>query len=214
MIGRLVKINPKRPQQKKIEEAAEIIRKGGVVIFPTDTVYGIGAGIFNKKAITRIYKIKGRDRKKSLVLFINSKKDLDKFTERIPEKGYRFIKEFWPGPLTLIFKASKKIPFGLKDKRGTIGVRIPGHAVARGLVGAAGPLATTSANVSGCKSARKIKDISKKLFAAVDVVIDGGSTPVGKESTVLDLTQKPFKVLREGAVRIKYSSSFVVHSAS
>ncbi|PIZ16017.1 threonylcarbamoyl-AMP synthase, partial [Candidatus Desantisbacteria bacterium CG_4_10_14_0_8_um_filter_39_17] len=196
------KINSKKPERKKIEDAAAIVRKGGVIIFPTDTVYGIGASAFNSRAVNRIYKIKGRERKKPLILFIKYKKDLHKFVAKIPGKSYKFIKKFWPGPLTLIFKSSKK---------GTIGIRIPKHPVPLALVGAAGPMATTSANISGYKSARKIGNISKKLLKRVDLVIDGGSASAGKESTILDLTQKPFRVLREGVAKINEKNIICLH---
>lgn len=206
---KIVEISPQKPDKKKIKEAAEIIKKGGVVIFPTDTVYGIGASAFNAEAANRIYKIKGREKKKPLILFIGYKKDLHNFVTGVTEKGYGFVKKFWPGPLTLIFKTSKKIPPWLKDERGTMGVRIPDHPVPLALVRNSGPMATTSANISGYKSAKKTGNIPKRLLEEVDLVMDGGSVPVGKESTILDLTREPFMVLRKGAIPIRNEKNTV-----
>lgn len=190
-------------EKDKIKEVAGIIKKGGIVIFPTDTVYGIGASAFNQNAVKRIYKIKGRQKKKPLILFIRHKKEISRFIKKIPKNSYNLIKKYWPGSLTLIFNAKKNVPSWLKDKRSTIGVRIPDNPIALAIVESAGPLATTSANISGKKSPVKIKDIPVRLLKKVDLVIDGGPAKIGRESTVLDLTEEPFKVLRKGAIKIK-----------
>ena len=197
-------INSKNPEKKKVGKAAGIIRKGGVVIFPTDTVYGIGARADRKVSVGRIFRIKGRAGNKPLILFIINKRDLNIYIKCIPAGAKKIIARFWPGALTMVFKAGRGIRFPVKDRRGTVGIRMPDHRFLLAVLKKAGvPFATTSANISGQKSPTSVKDIPETMLNKADLVIDGGRTSKGKASTVLDLTAEPFRVLREGAVSLK-----------
>lgn len=199
-----IHINSNRPEKEKVRKAAEIIRNGGIVIFPTDTVYGIGARADRARSLYRVYYIKKREKKKPFILFIRNKNELKRFARGIPGDARGIIRKFWPGAITLVFRASAKVKAPVRDSRGTVGIRIPGNIVMLRVLGAAGvPFATTSANISGQRSPVKISDIPLSMLAKADLVIDGGKCPAGKPSTVLDLTVKPFRMLREGAVSLK-----------
>ena len=186
-----------------ILDITSMIRSGGLIIFPTDTVYGVGADAFNKRSVGRIYKLKKRNAKKSLILFLYKKSDLRKFIKEIPKGANELIDKFWPGPLTLIFKATKYTPGSVRSGD-TVAIRIPDCKPLLRIMKKAGVLlATTSANISGNKNVLSIKEMPLRLLMGVDAVFDGGFISKGKESTIVDLTQKPFKVLREGAVSSK-----------
>ncbi len=178
-------------------EIIEILKKGGIIAFPTDTVYGIGADAQNKIAVKKIYDLKGRDYRKPLILFIHDKKELGKYVKEIPAGAKRLIDEFWPGALTLIFKAKEECPIKAED--GTIGIRIPNNKeILKILKVYKNPLATTSANPSGEAPPRSAKEIKLK----VDYVINGGKTKYNLPSTVLKVSEKPFKILRRGRVGV------------
>jgi L-threonylcarbamoyladenylate synthase len=193
-------INLKKIDKDNILDITNTIRTGGLIIFPTDTVYGVGADVFNKRSADRIYKLKKRSARKSLILFLYKKSDLRKFVKEIPKGANQLIDKFWPGPLTLIFKATKYAPGSVRSND-TVAIRIPDCKPLLRIMKKAGVLlATTSANISGNKSALSVKEMPLRLLMGVDTVFDGGTISKGKESTIVDLTQKPFKVLREGAI--------------
>lgn len=190
-MGRVLKIDRLRPQRKSIDEAVEVLRSGGIVILPTDTVYGIAASPEHAGAMNRIYKLKSRSLRKPLVRLIASERDLKDIVPPSPLVR-SFIRKFWPGPLTLIFK---------KSKGKTVGYRVPEHKVALGILRKTGPLAVTSANISGGKSISSIREMESWLLDRVDLVVDAGDCPLKRESTVLDVTSVPFRILRKGAVK-------------
>ena len=179
------------------------LRSGAVIIFPTETVYGIGASVFSLSGIQRIYKLKGRHGRKPLALLVPSLKAAAPLVETIPKEAERLAKRFWPGPLTLVFKASalgRLVTGGL----GTIGVRIPDHPIALALLKKVGiPLATTSVNRSGQKPAISGKTAAALFGAHVEWVIDGGVCRVKEASSVIDLSHFPFTVIRDGAISKK-----------
>ena len=190
-MGKIIKINSRRPQRKRIEEAVRLLKRGGLVIFPTDTVYGLGASIRFPRAIRKIYRIKRRSGKKPLVFLIGFKKDIGKFTGRLSNEAKKLIRNFWPGPLTLLFTSRKYK---------TIALRIPDHRIALSLIRRAGPLAVTSANLSGRKESVTLRGVENQLLQEADLSIDGGKAPLGRVSTVLDVTKRP-KVVREGCIK-------------
>lgn len=192
--------------KEKIKQAALMIKKGGIVIFPTDTVYGIGCSIKSEKAIKRIYNIKSRQSKKPLIVFIRYKKELKDFAESIPGDARKFINKFWPGKLTLIFKAKKNLKKWQKSDSSTIGIRIPDNPITLAIIKASGPMLTTSANFSGNKSTGNFCDIPKEFISKVDLAIECDQKGKSFESTVVDVSVKPFKILRQGAVRVKLIS--------
>lgn len=184
------------------EKTAAVIRAGGVVAFPTDTVYGIGVSAFNKKAIEKIYKVKGRSQLKAIPILIGEVEDLDQITSPIPFSIHRIIDTFWPGALTLILPLLPELPDNLSPAT-TIGLRLPDHDQVRNLLRETGPLAATSANLSGEKSALTADDVLEQLEGRIDLILDGGPVPGGQASTVLDCTQEKLKVLREGPVSLE-----------
>ena len=181
----------KNPQHTQITTAGQIVKKGGVIIFPTDTVYGLGCAAEDKKAIARIYRLKKRGGHKPLPVLIPSLAAADRMGARLNRQGKILVKKFWPGPLTLVV--------GTKSGK-TIGLRIPKQKLSLSLLRKTGPLATTSANLSGRPSARSLAEIPVALRNAVDLVIDGGDCPLSIESSVVDATGDEVKILREGYI--------------
>jgi L-threonylcarbamoyladenylate synthase len=184
------------------EDAAlcvEVLRAGGVVVFPTDTVYGIGCNAFNPVSIARVYELKGRDYAKPLPIFMAEVRQLSLVADEIPKEAQRLMESFWPGALTLVFKTARLALHASRGKS-TIAVRIPDHGVARQLLDALYlPLAVTSAYLSG-ENAPKTAAAVKKIFEGrVDIIVDG-NCPGGRESSVVDASHFPFTVLREGAI--------------
>jgi L-threonylcarbamoyladenylate synthase len=198
---RCLKIDPERLDTEDTAEAVRILREGGVIAFPTETFYGLGADARNEAAVEKIFRIKGRDFRNPLPLIVANENDLIPLVEEIPDAARLLMKRFWPGPLTLVFRASSSIPPRLTADTGKIGIRVSSHPVARLLAGMlGGPLTATSANLSGgpeCSSAEAVMEALRDL---PDAVIDGGATPGGKGSTILDVTVSPPRVLREGAI--------------
>jgi len=180
--------------------AAAALQSGGVVIFPTETVYGIGTSVFSRSGIRRIYELKGRQGRKPLAILVHSLSAARPLVEVIPPEAERLAKRFWPGPLTLVLSAS---PLGCLVTGGlpTIGIRIPDHPVALAILKKVGiPLATTSVNRSGQKPAVSGSTAAKLFGSHVDYLIDGGTCRVRTASSVIDLSHYPFTVIREGAI--------------
>jgi L-threonylcarbamoyladenylate synthase len=184
----------KNPHQTPTTTAGQIIKKGGVIIFPTDTVYGLGCGAGNKKAIARIYRLKKRGGHKPLPVLISSLAAAAGTGARMSRLAKILAGKFWPGPLTIVVGTGRGK---------TVGLRIPAHKLALSLLRKTGPLATTSVNLSGRPSARKMEEIPTALLKAVDLVIDGGECPLRVESTVVDATGPEAKILREGYISKK-----------
>jgi len=182
---------------------ASDLHAGAVIIFPTETVYGIGTSVFSLTGIQRIYKLKGRHGRKPLALLVPSLKAAAPLVETIPKEAERLAERFWPGPLTLVFKASalgRLVTGGLA----TIGVRIPDHPIALALLKKVGiPLATTSVNRSGQKPALSGKAAAALFGAHVEWMLDGGVCRVKEASSVIDLSHFPFTVIRDGAISKK-----------
>ena len=199
---KIIKIDPDEPQEETIEEAARIIKDGGLVALPTETVYGLGTDALNEEAVKKIFEIKGRPLDKPLSILIGRKEKLIKYVQEIPKAAEILIAKFWPGPLTLIFKASSFIPDIVRGRNNTIGIRMPDCKIARKIIQASGvPLACPSANLSGKPSPTKAFEVAKGLRERIDLILDGGETKIGVESTVLDLTTSPPSILREKALK-------------
>jgi L-threonylcarbamoyladenylate synthase len=179
--------------------AAAVIEAGGVIAFPTDTVYGIGVSPFDKKALEKIYLVKGRSHLKAIPILIADVEDLDLITPQLSPAGDRLINKFWPGALTLILPLLPDLPKNLSPTP-TVGLRIPDHAVVRDLLRQTGPLATTSANLSGEPSALTGEGVLQQLDGRIDLVLNGGPAPGGTASTVLDCSRENPVILREGPI--------------
>lgn len=185
-----------------IPRALEILKAGGLVAFPTDTVYGVGALAFDEKAVESIYAAKDRPVEKAIPVLIGDPDDLEKVGIHIPASAYKLASRFWPGPLTILVPKRADLPESVSATP-TVGVRVPDHVVARALLRAAGPMAVTSANISGGQSPVSAEEVYEQLDGRIDLIINGGKTPGRVPSTLVDCTASELKVLREGPISLK-----------
>ena len=183
-----------------VEEGARIIRNGGLVVFPTETVYGLGANAFDEKAVQSIFKAKGRPQDNPLIVHISSLQQVDEIAVDVPDAFYRLAERFMPGPLTVILKKSDKIPYVVTAGGDTVGVRMPDNVYARQLIAESFPLAAPSANRSKHISPTTAQHVFEDLDGEVELILDDGPCRVGIESTVLDMTSDVPTILRPGAV--------------
>ncbi len=189
------------PDPEGITQAKEIILNGGVIAFPTETFYGLGADAYNEKALQRIFEIKGREKDKPLLLLLADISWLAPLVKRIPPLATRLMEKFWPGPLTLIFEAQAHLSPLITAGTGKVGLRISSNSLTLNLVQAVGrPITGTSANLSGKPSLSTVQEVSTVLRNAVDAILDGGRTTGGLGSTVLDITGPVPVLIREGAI--------------
>ena len=197
----LLKIDPEKPDAEKLAEAVRVLCEGGVVAFPTETFYGLGADARNEAAVEKIFRIKGRNFRNPLPVIVADDGELIPLVEEIPATATILMQTFWPGPLTLIFRAAPSVSSRLTGGTGKIGIRVSSHPIARFLAaGLAGPLTATSANPSGGPECSSADAVIRTLGDLPDAVIDGGATPGGAGSTILDVTVFPPRILREGAI--------------
>ena len=185
----------------EIQTALEILQNGGIVAFPTDTVYGLGALAFDNDAINSIYKAKDRPIEKAIPILIGDLSDLDQVASDIPNMALRFAARFWPGPLTCIVPKKLTLPLAV-SATSTIAVRIPDHKDARALLRLAGPMAVTSANISGGTNPTSAQEVYQQLNGRIPLILDGGSTKGGVPSTLVDCTGKIPVILREGPISL------------
>lgn len=184
-----------------IKEASKIIKAGGIVVFPTETVYGIGANALNDEAVRRIFIAKGREQDNPLILHISDIDMLDQIAENITETEYKLMNAFWPGPFTIILSKKKGIASVATCNGNTVGVRMPSNEIARLIIRESGvPIAAPSANISGKPSGTNIADIFAELSDKVDYIVDGGETDIGIESTVVRVVENEVKILRPGKI--------------
>jgi L-threonylcarbamoyladenylate synthase len=197
----LLKIDPENPNEEKLAEAIRILIGGGIAAFPTETFYGLGADARNEAAVEKIFRIKGREFRNPIALIVADDREVSPLVEEIPATAKILMQRFWPGPLTLIFRAAPSVSSRLTAGTGKIGIRVSTHPIARFLAaGLAGPLTATSANLSGGPECSSADAVIRTLGDLPDAVIDGGPTPGGAVSTILDVTVSPPQILREGAI--------------
>lgn len=188
----------------QIEEAAYAIKEGKLVVFPTETVYGLGANALDKVSVKKIYEAKGRPSDNPLIVHIKNEKDLKFLTREVPEMAEKLIKGFWPGPLTLILKKSNLVPSETTGNLDTVAIRFPSNKIAQCLIEKAGvPIAAPSANSSGKISGTTLDMCIKDLNGKVDYIIGGDDSEAGLESTVLDCTVEPYCILRPGVITLE-----------
>ena len=181
--------------------AAEVLKRGGLVAVPTDTVYGLAGNGLDAKAVSKIYEIKGRTAVKPLILLIPDIDFAELVCAEIPEAARRLAKEFWPGPLTLVLPRSGAVPDIVTASGNTVGIRSPDHPKTLELLRLAGvPAAAPSANISGMPSPISAEDVMAYFDGKIDCIIDGGKCALGLESTIIDLTVQPYGILRQGAL--------------
>ena len=200
----LLKVNPHRPEKAKVQIAAEIIKKGGLVAFPTETVYGLGADALNPKAVLSLFEAKKRPLDNPPIIHVANADDVHKLAKRVPPEAELLMKRFWPGPLTLVLERSDAIPDVTVAGLDTVAIRMPKHKVALALIRESGvPIAAPSANLAGKPSPTTAQHVLDDLNGRIDAILDGGATNVGVESTVLDLSVSPPQVLRPGGTTLE-----------
>ncbi|OYT48741.1 MAG: threonylcarbamoyl-AMP synthase [Desulfurococcales archaeon ex4484_42] len=201
---RVVKVDPINPDVGLLRNIAEVIRSGGLVVFPTETVYGLGANAYDAKAVIKIFKAKERPIDNPLIVHINSINQLVNLTSEQPEEVFIIAKKFWPGPITVVLPKSKKVPKEVTAGLPTIAIRMPAHPVALKLIELSGvPIAAPSANLSGKPSPTTSEHVIRDMYGRVDIIIDAGETLFGIESTIIDLTHRPPVLLRPGAIPVE-----------
>lgn len=195
----MLKVNPEEPDTAKIQIAANIIQKGGLVAFPTETVYGLGADALNPLAVSALFKAKKRPLDNPPIVHVYRIKDVHNLVHVLPEKANFLMKKFWPGPLTIIFKRSTKVPDVTVAGLDTIAIRMPSHPIALALIKQSHcSIAAPSANLAGRPSPTTAKHVFEDLNGRIDAIIDGGPTEIGIESTVIDISVNPPILLRPG----------------
>jgi L-threonylcarbamoyladenylate synthase len=200
----VLKVDSHHPDKDKIRIAADLIKNGGLVAFPTETVYGLGANALNAEAVLALFKAKNRPLDNPPIVHVCDFKDLYTLAEEVPDEAQRLMEVFWPGPLTLVFRRSKIVPQVTVAGLDTIAIRMPRHNVALALIRKSGcPISAPSANLAGKPSPTLAKHVLDDLSGRIDAVLDAGPTRVGVESTVLDLTVDPPQILRPGGTPIE-----------
>ena len=195
------KINSQKPEAGIIAEAAGVIERGGVIVFPTRCLYGLGADAMDPEAVQRIIEIKQRPHDNPILVLIHSEKQLEMLVGKIPPAAGAIMAEFWPGRVTLVFEARDTLPGLLTAQTGKIGVRLPGHPVAAAILKQAkGPVTGTSANISGRPGCNRLGDMDPPIVEHLDLILDAGTLQGGVGSTVVDVTDEPPRILREGQV--------------
>lgn len=203
MVTKIITIDHKRIQDDILKEAGQVIKEGGLVAFPTETVYGLGGDALNRDSSGKIYKAKGRPSDNPLIVHISKMEDLALIVKEIPEAAYRLAEEFWPGPLTMIFHKSDLVPKETTGGLNTVAVRMPSHPVAQKFIEyAGGYVAAPSANVSGRPSPTRAKYVIEDMDGKIDMILDGDGIEIGLESTIVDLTGQVPMILRPGYITL------------
>ena len=203
METKVITIDHKNIDEAVLQEAGRIIREGGLVAFPTETVYGLGGDALNKESSRKIYEAKGRPSDNPLIIHISKMEDLGAIVEEIPEAVYELAEAFWPGPLTIIMKKSDKVPKETTGGLNTVAVRMPSHPVAAKFIEyAGGYVAAPSANVSGRPSPTRAKYVVEDMTGRIDMILDGDGIDIGLESTIVDMTGVVPMILRPGYVTL------------
>ncbi|MCI7812070.1 MAG: L-threonylcarbamoyladenylate synthase [Lachnospiraceae bacterium] len=209
METKIVRISEDHEEQW-VKEAGQILKNGGLVAFPTETVYGLGANALDEKAAAKIYAAKGRPSDNPLIVHIADFSDLEKIVEKVPEEAVKLAKAFWPGPLTMIMRKNDKVPYGTTGGLETVAVRMPSDEVAQKLIRSGGGyIAAPSANTSGRPSPTSAAHVIEDLNGKIDMILDGGSVGIGLESTIIDLSEDVPTILRPGFITQKMMSDII-----
>ena len=193
-----------------VRDAAAILRRGGLLGIPTETVYGLGADALNEDAVRRIYEAKGRPQDNPLIIHVPSADWLERYCQNVPPAAYRLAERFWPGPLTMILPRRDIVPLRTTGGLETVGVRCPDHPVTLAIIEAAGvPVAAPSGNTSGRPSPTTAQHMMEDMMGRIDGIVDGGPCAVGVESTIVDLTGDEPVILREGGIPAQELLDFI-----
>ncbi len=201
---RVIKVDPLSPEEWSLKEAAEVIRRGGLVVFPTETVYGLGANALDREAVIKIFEAKNRPMDNPLIVHVCELDEFEMLARSLPEEAYRIAEKLWPGPVTLVVWRSEVVPSEVTAGLPKVAIRMPSHPVASNLIRHSGvPIAAPSANLAGRPSPTTAQHVIQDLYGRVDLIIDGGETLLGVESTIIDLTAKPPELLRPGPIPVE-----------
>ncbi|MCI0706916.1 MAG: threonylcarbamoyl-AMP synthase [Ignavibacteriae bacterium] len=201
---KIFSVNPEHVDSAIISSAAEVLKRGGLVVFPTETVYGLGADALNTQAVEKVFDAKGRPADNPLIVHISKEEQLFDIIDEMPKVGTLLTKQFWPGPLTLVVKRTFLVPDNVVAHMDTVAVRMPNHPVALALIEAfGGGVVAPSANLSTKPSPTTAQHVLSDLRGKVDMILDAGPTPIGVESTVVDITTDPPLILRHGGLPIE-----------
>lgn len=204
MKAEILKIDPKHIDPEQMDRAGEILRQGGLVAFPTETVYGLGGNALDAQSSKKIYRAKGRPSDNPLIVHIADMEHLFSIVEQVPPKAVRLAEKFWPGPLTMIFKKTDMVPLETTGGLESVAVRMPDHPAALALIQAAGGyVAAPSANRSGRPSPTAAEHVAEDLAETIDMILDGGTVGIGIESTIVDFTEHIPTVLRPGYISLE-----------
>lgn len=197
-------MNTKRLTEHDIDEAAAILRDGGLLGIPTETVYGLGANGLNEEAVAHIFEAKGRPQDNPLILHIPDASWLERYCKDIPLTAYQLAEAYWPGPMTMILKRKDIVPNAVTAGLDTVGMRCPAHPLCREIIAASGvPVAAPSGNTSGRPSPTTAQHMLEDMDGKIDAIVDGGPCSVGVESTIIDLTETPARLLRPGGITLE-----------
>lgn len=195
---------PQKPRDEELLEGARLLREGGLVAFPTETVYGLGANALDEEAARKIYEAKGRPSDNPLIAHVSCMEEVYPLVSQVSEKAKKLMDAFWPGPMTLIFPKSDLVPYGTTGGLDTVAVRMPSDPVANRLIALAGvPVAAPSANTSGRPSPTTAQHVLQDMDGRIDMIIDGGPVGIGVESTIVDVSVETPTVLRPGAITME-----------
>ena len=198
--------------KESIAQAADILRRGGLLAIPTETVYGLGADGLDETAVLHIFEAKGRPQDNPLILHIPDASWLTRYCEDVPDAAYKLAERFWPGPLTMILKKKPCVPLRTTGGLETVGMRCPDHAATRAIIARAGvPVAAPSANTSGRPSCTTAQHVREDMWGKIDGIVDGGPCRVGVESTIIDLTCTPPRLLRPGGLPLEALEAVLGH---
>ena len=204
MNTRVVRVDKDNPDKTVLQEVGEVIKKGGLAAFPTETVYGLGGNALDEDAARKIYAAKGRPSDNPLIAHVSCVEEVAPLVKEIPEAGRKLMEAFWPGPLTMIFPKSEKVPYGTTGGLDTVAIRMPDDPVANRLIALAGvPVAAPSANTSGRPSPTTADHVWQDMNGRIDMIIDGGPVGIGVESTIVDVSSAVPAVLRPGAITME-----------
>ena len=208
---KILQVNPQSPDQRVLEQAAEIMRQGGIIAFPTETFYGLAADHQKTEALVRLAELKAREGSKPFPLILSSRNEVFVLCEQVNEAAKELMARYWPGPLTLVLPARASLPPQLRSVQGGVGVRLSPHPVAMGLAKVLGRAITaTSANLATCPPAKQLADLQQEMHCKLDLLLDAGMCPAVTPSTVLDLMGPVPVVLRPGAIK-KQSDWQIAH---
>lgn len=200
----ILKLDTDTSEENILTQAAEILAKGGIIAYPTETFYGLGADATNEKAIEKIFAVKGRNFKNPISLIIGQTEDINHLVQDVPQTARKLMAAFWPGALTIVFLAANNVSPLLTAGSGKIGLRVSSHPIARGIVQKLKrPLTATSANLTGTPECTRASEVAKQIGGKIDAIIDLGNSLGTKGSTIIDVTCDPPVILREGAISRK-----------